>query len=179
MTTTIITASLNGFRAALDKVGAEMLDAARPAAYDGSDVLLEEVQKNFSKYPIMGGKDNTLYKALYRVFARRSQDGVPIYDVGVNMRKAPHWHLIEYGHWRYYAAKKLPNGDWVTLKRKGAKGKKPPQKASKAVKDAYYIPLKTPVWVPARPYLRPAKEALPKALAAARKTFLERIRAKR
>ena len=176
MTTTIITASLNGFRAALDKVGAEMLDAARPAAYDGSDVILAEIN---SKVASMGQRKGLLHNAIYRVFARRSQDDVPIYDVGVNMRKAPHWHLIEYGHWRYYAAKQLPNGDWVTLKRKGAKGKKPSRKASKAVKDAYYIPLKTPVWVPARPYLRPAKEALPKALAAARKTFLERIRAKR
>ena len=176
MTTTIITASLNGFRAALDKVGAEMLDAARPAAYDGSDVILAEIN---SKVASMGQRKGLLHNAIYRVFARRSQDDVPIYDVGVNMRKAPHWHLIEYGHWRYYAAKQLPSGDWVTLKRKGAKGKKPSRKASKAVKDAYYIPLKTPVWVPARPYLRPAKEALPKALAAARKTFLERIRAKK
>lgn len=176
MTTTIITASLNGFRAALDKVGAEMLDAARPAAYDGSDVILAEIN---SKVASMGQRKGLLHNAIYRVFARRSQDDVPIYDVGVNMRKAPHWHLIEYGHWRYYAAKQLPNGDWVTLKRKGAKGKKPSRKASKAVKDAYYIPLKTPVWVPARPYLRPAKAALPQALAAARKTFLERIRAKR
>ena len=176
MTTTIITASLNGFRAALDKVGAEMLDAARPAAYDGSDVILAEIN---SKVASMGQRKGLLHNAIYRVFARRSQDDVPIYDVGVNMRKAPHWHLIEYGHWRYYAAKQLPNGDWVTLKRKGAKGKKPSRKASKAVKDAYCIPLKTPVWVPARPYLRPAKAALPQALAAARKTFLERIRAKR
>ena len=176
MTTTIITASLNGFRAALDKVGAEMLDAARPAAFDGSDVILAEIN---SKVASLGQRKGLLHNAIYRVFARRSQDDLPIYDVGVNMKKAPHWHLIEYGHWRYYAAKQLPNGDWVTLKRKGAKGKKPSRKASKAVKDAYYIPLDTPVWVPARPYLRPAKAALPQALAAARKTFLERIRAKR
>lgn len=176
MTTTIITASLNGFRAALDSVGAEMLDAARPAAYDGSDVILAEIN---SKVASMGQRKGLLHNAIYRVFARRSQDDVPIYDIGVNMKKAPHWHWIEYGHWRYYAAKQLPNGDWVTLKRKGAKGKKPSRKASKAVKDAYYIPLKTPIWVPARPYLRPAKAALPQALAAARKTFLERIRAKR
>ena len=173
MTTTIITAALNGFRAALDSVGADMLEAARPAAFDGSDVLLDEIR---SRVPQRTG---LLYESIYRVFARRAQDDVPIYDIGVNMKKAPHWHLVEYGYWRYYAARRLPRGDWVTLKRKGAKGEKPSRNAPKAVKDAYYIPLKTPIWVPARPYLRPAKAALPQALAAARKTFLERIRAKR
>lgn len=64
-----------------------------------------------------------------------------VYAVGPNKVKAPHWHLIEYGHWVVNV------GDPAT-------GKWSRQR------------LDAPVWVPPQPYIRPAwdrREAAGKA----------------
>lgn len=40
----------------------------------------------------------TLHSAVYRAFSpERSTDDVKVYHVSVNHKKAPHWHLLEYG----------------------------------------------------------------------------------
>ncbi len=48
-----------------------------------------------------GVKTGTLNNAIYRVYAAdRSSQYVKVYRVSVNKSKAPHWHLLEYGHSR-------------------------------------------------------------------------------
>lgn len=57
-----------------------------------------------------------------------------IYNISWNKRKAPHGHLIEFGHWMTHQVYKGTNGEWYTLKDR---------------------PLDAPRWVAARPFLRP------------------------
>lgn len=89
-------------------------------------------------------KEGGLMNAIYHKFINEtSTQNYKSYRIGVNHKKAPHWHLLEYGHMMYYQVRKKPNGDWVTLVRKDKIGTPPPSRwASKEVKDAYYIPLK-------------------------------------
>jgi hypothetical protein len=56
------------------------------------------------------------------------------YKVSWNSRIAPHGHLIEFGHWLTHVVYKASNGEWYTVKDK---------------------PLREPIWVAARPFLRP------------------------
>jgi hypothetical protein len=56
------------------------------------------------------------------------------YKVSWNATKAPHGHLLEFGHWMTHKVYKASNGEWYTLKDH---------------------PLATPEWVAARPALRP------------------------
>lgn len=63
---------------------------------------------------------------------KRSSESRAVYSISWNTKKAPHGHLIEFGHWRVNA---IING--YPTKRK----------------------LDKPVWVPAYPFLRSALEA--------------------
>lgn len=67
--------------------------AIRPAAFAASKVLYAEMQ---IRVPV--GETGNLKDAIYQYHNEKlSTDGKQIYSVGVNKRKAPHWHLIEYG----------------------------------------------------------------------------------
>jgi hypothetical protein len=103
-------------------------EALRPAAHAMALVLYDEMR---ARVPVKMGK---LQSAIYR-WHDDSQSGPDkqTYLVGVNKSKAPHWWLVEHGHWRKHAVIKLPSGEWVTVKSR---------------------PLKVPVYVPAHPYLR-------------------------
>lgn len=71
-----------------------------------------------------------------------------IYRIGPNKAKAPHWYVVEYGHWRVNA---IVNGR--------------PTKQR----------LKVPVWEPANPYIRPTYDGkVNAALEAAKKRLAER-----
>lgn len=60
-------------------------------------VIYNEVKLNTSP-PRMGKKTGALHDAVYRAFSpERSTEDTKYYHVSVNKRKAPHWHLIEYG----------------------------------------------------------------------------------
>ncbi|HDS1002019.1 hypothetical protein [Stenotrophomonas phage BUCT603B1] len=60
------------------------------------------------------------------------------YIVTWNRKKAPHGHLVEFGHWRTNVVTQLPNGQWITTSER----------------------LEKPVWVAAKPFLRPAQAAI-------------------
>lgn len=48
--------------------------------------------------PKMGRKTGNLQNAVYRTLSRsRSTNDVKSYHIGVNKKKAPHWHFLEYG----------------------------------------------------------------------------------
>jgi HK97 gp10 family phage protein len=60
-------------------------------------VIYDEVLSNTSP-PRMGRVTGTLHDSVYRAFSpERSTQETKIYHVSVNKRKAPHWHLLEYG----------------------------------------------------------------------------------
>ncbi|MBV2184457.1 MAG: hypothetical protein KUL88_07955, partial [Rhizobium sp.] len=85
-----------------------------------------------------------------------------------NAKKAPHGHLLEYGHVQRYAVFIGKDGKWHTAIRPEKLGTpKPRRNASQAEKDAYYLPRKGgPRFVAARPFVRPAAAKFPEAVAA-------------
>lgn len=88
------------------------------------------------------GPTGNLSAAIYLAYSEdRSipDDGLAVYSVTWNKRKAPHGHLVEFGHWQTHATYKGSDGKWYTDKRK---------------------PLDQPRWVPAHPFLRPAYDSV-------------------
>ncbi len=82
----------------LDKFAAEIQGSVILSGVAAmANVIYEEVKANTAP-PRMGIVTGTLHDAVYRVYAEdKSSDAVKIYRVSVNKRKAPHWHLLEYG----------------------------------------------------------------------------------
>lgn len=80
----------------------------RPAAHAGALVFYEEVRRNA---PVYQGEAFTrkngvkvtpsqLRNAIYRVYVKdKSDESRAFYQISWNHTKAPHGHLIEYGHW--------------------------------------------------------------------------------
>ncbi|WP_219930825.1 HK97-gp10 family putative phage morphogenesis protein [Alcaligenes faecalis] len=102
---------------------------ARAPVFDGSTAL--KGGANVKKEP----KAGLLRDAIYLAFSdNRSfpSDGHFVYSVAWNSAKAPHGHLLEFGHWRYNVIR----GGYPTNER-----------------------LEKPVWVAAHPFLRPAYDA--------------------
>lgn len=76
-----------------------------------------------------------------------------VYQVSWNAKRAPHGHLLEFGHWQTKKAIRTPAGRWFS----GAL-------------------LPTPKWIAARPFLRPAYEgAMPRAREAMLSRGAERL----
>jgi hypothetical protein len=88
--------------------------------------------------------------------------------VSWNHRKAPHGHLVEFGHVQRYASYVGKDGNWYTAVRPEMRGKpKPKRGASQAAKDAYYVKLPAPRQVPAHAPVRRATSKFEQALGAA------------
>lgn len=92
--------------------------------FDGSTALLGGA--NVERPPVPGSLRDAIYLAHSDT---RSKGAEQVYSVTWNARKAPHGHLLEFGHWRYNV---IVSG--VPTKTK----------------------LAHPVWVAAHPFLRPA-----------------------
>ncbi|MCG9076936.1 HK97-gp10 family putative phage morphogenesis protein [Laribacter hongkongensis] len=174
MSTVRISFDSDALKARVAQFGQDLQDkCARPAAHQAALVLYDEMRE---RVPVDQGD---LKDSIYRWHdAARSVNGRHIYLVGPRKRKAPHWHLIEYGWTQYFRVRQLPDGRWVTLVRPEARGKKPPgTRAPLAVKQAYYQPLDTPRKHPARPYIRTAYDArIKQALQRGKDRFAERVR---
>lgn len=103
----------------------------RPATYAAVKVLYDEIRL---RAPVDTGQ---LYGAIYHWHSdKESSPYKQVYYTGVNKVKAPHWHNVEYGHWRVNALA-FVNGRWVSTTER----------------------LAEPVWVPGKPYIRPAYDA--------------------
>lgn len=147
--------------------------AVRPAAQAGAQVLYEAVQSNVAR---IGRKTGNLAASIYQTFSRDNSGPLRAqYHVSWNRKKAPHGHLVEFGHIQRYVTFVDDQGVWRTAVRPEARGrKKPARKASRAVKDAYYVPLKGgPKLVGARPFVRPA--ASPQVMSKARAAMIDRF----
>lgn len=78
--------------AELDKITKAAERSVRPAAQEGAQVFYDRMKSNV---PVKTGK---LKSAVYQVYSREnSGEGKATYHISVNKKKAPHWHLLEYG----------------------------------------------------------------------------------
>ena len=166
--------NLTGFERLMDQLGTDVEAAARPAAQAAADVFYRAIQTNVDA---IGKVSGNLGRSIYQAYSRdNSAPGRAVYHVSWNARRAPHGHLVEYGHIQRYRVYLNAKGEWKTMIRPGMAGKKPPsRKASQAVKDAYYVPLAAPRQVAARPFVRPALAKAAEASAAAEAMLLAKI----
>lgn len=123
-----------GWTAGLDRLlGPARVSLARSMAVAGGEVLRDEAKARVNTH------NGVLANAIYLAFRDRySTEKEVQYAVTWNKSKAPHGHLIEFGHWRIYAVIRKPDGSYVTDKSRK---------------------LPSPKWVPAYPFLRPTYEA--------------------
>lgn len=124
--------------------------AVRSAVYAGARVLYEELLR---QAPV--GPTGNLKAAVYHWHDdKKSTGGRQVYAIGVNKGKAPHWHLVEYGHWRVNVIVRGPGGRLLATKER----------------------LPAPVWTPAHPFLRPTADRMQDALRAAQQQLAQRLR---
>lgn len=141
-----------GLRAQLRQFEQKLKDEVIASAVAaGAKVLYDEL---LLRVPIVSG---VLESSIYRYMDPNAKGTLrSTYWVGVNMAKAPHWHLVEYGHMQSYQAMFIKGKGWVTLKNR---------------------PLSSPRFVPGRPFIRPTATAkMGEALEAVKKRFAEKIR---
>jgi hypothetical protein len=140
---------LSGWEHALQQLGGPAKESlARSMAVAGGKVLRDEAK---ARAPVDSGR---LRASIYLAYKTdRSTGDRQIYSVSWNsghLGGAPHGHLIEFGHWRY---NKIVNGVPQRSLRAGLKrGRGPQDHEGPGALDV-------PVWVPARPFLRPALDA--------------------
>lgn len=166
--------NLTGFERMLDQLGTDVEAAARPAAQAAAAVFYRAVQSNVAA---IGKVTGNLARGIYHAYSRdNSAPGRAVYHISWNARKAPHGHLVEFGHVQRYRVYINKRGEWKTMIRPGMAGKKKPSRdASQAVKDAYYVPLAAPRQVAAQPFVRPALAKAAEASAAAEAVLLAKI----
>lgn len=158
----------------LDELQGDVEAAARPAAQAGAQVLYDEVLRRVRSIgKVTGNLDNSIYQAYSK---DNSKHGVAVYHISWNARKAPHGGLVEFGHIQRYVSYVGSDGHWYTAIRPGMKGKpKPRGKASRAEKDAYYLPLPAPKQVAAQSFIRSAAVVFPRATDAVAVELIKRL----
>lgn len=172
-----IAVDMAGLDDLLRELGDEVEAAVRPAAQAAAEVLYRAVLANVDA---IGSVTGSLRSAIYQKFLEdQSGPGKAAYAVswrtaGAGAR-APHGHLVEFGHIQRYAVNLADDGNWYTLVRPAMRGKPRPKRgASQAVKDAYYVPRKGgPQQIAAKPFIRPAASKFPQAIAAAEAKLYE------
>ena len=137
----------------LNELEAEAQAAVRPAAQAGAQVLYDEVKRNVAR---LKRKTGNLERAIYQAFGPdNSAEGRVTYHVSWNRRKAPHGHLVEFGHLQRYEVSFDPNTKRFTTH-----------------KDR---PLPAPKQIAAKPFVRPAMAKFPQALEAAKEELFKRL----
>lgn len=137
--------------ATLDGLSKDAEEAARPASQAGAQVLYNAVEINVSR---IGHKTGRLANAIYQAFSKdNSGEGYATYHISWNAKKAPHGHLVEFGHLARYHTYIGKDGRWYTDKSK---------------------PLASPRQVAARPFIRPAMASFEAALQAMQEEWFRR-----
>lgn len=112
----------------LDDLGEHIYDVSRAMGRAVGMAMRDEAKQQAPK------KSGKLAAAVYVAFDDKSTESRVVYSVSWNRKKAPHGHLLEFGHWRTNVVVQRANGQWITTNERLAK----------------------PEWVPAHPFLRPA-----------------------
>jgi hypothetical protein len=127
---------------ALDKLEGPVRESlARRMAVEGGVLLRDAAKSNAAMaaneegVPTRGVLSNAILLAQDK---RNTTGTVFVYNVAWDSKKAPHGHLIEFGHWQTHVVYKAANGEWYTRKD---------------------MPLDTPKWIPARPFLGPTMDS--------------------
>ena len=156
-------------------------NAVRPAAQAGAQVLYDSAKDNVARIATKTGR---LSKSIYQRFMEKESIEHPdggyikaVYEVSYRASDAPHALWLEYGFVMRYQSVQLKDGDYITLIRPEAVGKKRPgRRASQADKDAYYVKRKKgPLHVAAQPFMRPVKYKIPVAKKAITSKFTELV----
>lgn len=144
-----ITFDFSQARAFLDSVGrAVASDFTHQAAEAGARVLRDEVRANVSQ---LGTKTGNLKTAVYEAWSRdNSGNGRETFHVSWNHIKAPHGHLVESGHYRYYAVYIGSDGNYYTAIRP-SQWKKP--KPGRKQFPNYFVRLPVPVKIAGRHFV--------------------------
>jgi hypothetical protein len=153
---------LSAFDEMISGIEEDISHALRPAAQAGAEVIYRAVIANVDK---IGKVSGNLRGAIYQAFSEKESVAAPDggyakvhYDVSWNPKKAPHAHLIEYGHLQRYEMG-YENGKFYgpIVRPEKRETPKPGRNASQSEKDAYWLPREGgPKQVPARPFMRPA-----------------------
>ena len=169
-----ISVDTSGLAAALFELEDDINKAVRPAAQAGAQVLYDDVKRNVAR---IGKSSGNLADSIYQAYATKEATKThAVYNVSYNPRKAPHGHLVEYGHIQRYVTVKLPNGKFITKVRPEMRGKPKPRKnASKAEKDAYYVLRDSPIQVAAQPFMRSAISKFNEAMDAVKDRLIEEL----
>lgn len=112
----------------LEKLGEHVYDVSRAMGAAVGIAMRNEAKQQAPK------KSGKLASAVYVAFDDDSTSTKIVYSVSWNRKKAPHGHLLEFGHWMTYEVAQNAKGQWFTTKEKRA----------------------TPKWVSPHPFLRPA-----------------------
>ena len=135
----------------IDGIEGKTKAAVRPAAQAGAQVLYNRVQQNVSG---IGVKTGNLRSSIYQKYSKdNSSELMATYHISWNTKKAPHGHLLEFGHVQRYAVFVGSDGQWHTDKKR---------------------PI-APRIVAARPFIRPAGDSIPAALDAVKDRFAEEM----
>ena len=157
----------------MDELASGAEAAVRPAAQAGAQVFYDRVKANVAK---LGRKTGNLAASIYQVYSQdNSNQQRAQYHISWNHKKAPHGHLVEYGHVQRYVVYIDKRGQWKTLVRPNMKGKpRPKRSAPQSIKDAYYVPLKGgPRIVAPKAFMRPATS--PEVVRAARNAMVDKF----
>jgi len=142
----------SGLDAGLDAVLARARAAVRPAAQAGAQVYYNEVKLNVSR---IGKKTGNLDSSIYQVYSKdNSNKDRATYHISWNNQKAPHGHLVEFGHIQTRKVYVGSDGNWYTSK----------------------VLLSNPKQVGARPFVRPAFGKSQAALEAANARFVAEMK---
>jgi hypothetical protein len=119
-----LTTDLAGLNRLIDQLGTDVEAAARPAAQAAAQVFYDGVVANVNA---LGTVTGNLRRAIYQAFSpENSGPGRASYNVSWNERKAPHGHLVEYGHVQRYVVYLNKKGEWKTKIRPEMLGKRSP-----------------------------------------------------
>lgn len=87
-------------------IGVASEAAVRPAAQAGAEIYYGQVKANVAALGrVTGNLDSSIYQAYSE---DNSSETTATYHISWNHRKAPHGHLVEYGHYQYYAVSYNP-----------------------------------------------------------------------
>jgi hypothetical protein len=163
---------LSGAFAALDKVAEHSKTLLKPAAAVTAQVFKNQAILNVNR---IGKVTGNLASSIYMGFVESlSNSKNAVYRVSWDTRRAPHGMWFEYGYYRRYQTYKGKDGDWHTMKRPEAYGKrKPGRKAPQSVKDAYWVTLANPHRTEAYAFLRNAYDSRLDNAIATGKVFYE------
>lgn len=181
----VMTLDMAKLGAALQDIEKRVDAAVRPAAYAGIRVLYDRVRDNVETmltqaYLPPGKQRDVILNAVYHAFMDDySSRKKKYYRVSWNRKKAPHAHLVEWGHLLTYRVYFGKDGHyhtmvkpkmlktWLSMKARGYKS------VPKNRRDEFFIRHPSPKHIAPRPFMREAMSQFGRALNEVERRFFE------